>query len=86
MDIVFGSLATLIAAIFSYLVRGKKIFVPLPPVIANGIIVGIILNVTLQLPLIPSMLWVALGELVACYGLGLPLLSLLDKYGKNIFK
>ena len=42
-DMVFGSSATLIAAIGSYLLRGKPALVPLPPVMANGIIIGIML-------------------------------------------
>lgn len=86
VDIIFGSLATLIAALMTYFIRKYKYIAPLPAVIINGIVVGIILNVVYDLPLIPSMLWVALGEAIACYGLGLPLLLSLQKYGNKIFK
>lgn len=85
IDIVFGSLATLLAAYLAYTVRKYKFIVPLPAVIINGIVVGIILNVLYDLPLIASMLWVGLGQAIACYGLGLPLLLALEKY-KHIFK
>ena len=39
-DILFGSLATLIGAIFTYQLRGKSPFLaPLPPIAANTIVV-----------------------------------------------
>lgn len=85
IDIVFGSLATLIAALITCYVRKYKYIAPLPAVIVNGIVVGIILKVVYGAPLIASMLWVALGEAIACYGLGLPLLLSLKKYGNKIF-
>ncbi len=86
IDIVFGSLATLLAAAITYFVRKYKYIAPLPAVVVNGVVVGIILNVVYGLPLIASMLWVALGEMIACYGLGLPLLLSLKKYGNKIFR
>lgn len=87
LDIIFGSLATLIAAIITYYIgksniKLKKYIAPLPPIILNGIIVGIELNIVLRLPLIASMLWVGLGELIACYALGLPLLLFISKNKK----
>ena len=36
-DIIFGSIATLIGAVFTYLLRNKsKFLAPLPPVLANS--------------------------------------------------
>lgn len=85
-DIVFGSLTTLIAAFASYKLKDKPLLVPLPPVIANGIIIGGMLHFAYGVPgLWACMGWVALGELVACYVLGYPLLKLLGKYDR-IFK
>lgn len=84
-DIVLGSLATLAAAWCSCLLRKCKWLVPLPPVLFNAVAVGFILNIGLKLPLFASMLLVGAGEAVACYGLGLPLLLLLEKR-RNIFK
>lgn len=86
-DIVFGSLATLIAAIITYYIgrsklKFKRYLAPLPPVIINAIVIGIELNIVLKLPLIASMLWVGLGELIACYVLGLPILLFIDKNEK----
>jgi uncharacterized membrane protein len=78
VDTVFGSLATLLAAVLSYKMP-RKYFAPLPPIIINGIVVGFILNYLYQLPLLITMGWVALGESIACYGLGYPLLLQLGR-------
>ncbi|QXM07156.1 QueT transporter family protein [Crassaminicella indica] len=85
IDIVFGSLATLIAAFLSYKMP-KKWLVPMPPVIVNGIIIGFILNYLYDLPLFITMGWVTLGQLIACYGLGYPLMLTLERYKDKIFK
>ncbi|HCA34154.1 MAG TPA: QueT transporter family protein [Lachnospiraceae bacterium] len=89
VDVVCGSLATLIAAVGVRLVRHVRIknvawLAPLIPVVANALIVG--LEISWFLP--EGLTWagfagaalsVGLGELVVCYGLGLPLSILLDK-------
>lgn len=84
VDIVFGTLATLIAAYMSYKMP-RKWLVPLPPVIVNAIVVGFILNYLYQLPLLITMGWVGLGQLVACYGVGYPLLKVFERYRDKIF-
>ncbi len=86
-DVIFGSSATLLAALGSYMLRKKPILVPLPPVIANGIIIGAMLVYVYQVPTPPTTnpslliagLWVGAGELIACYILGYPLLKYLTK-------
>jgi Predicted membrane protein len=87
MDMVLGSSASLIAAVCSYYLRSKPLLVPLPPVIANGIIIGSMLYFAygVPLPLLACILWVAVGELIACYVIGYPLLRILKKY-KKIFE
>lgn len=87
LDIFLGSGATLIAAIFTYFIGRsklslKKYLAPLPPVVINAVVVGIILNYTFQLPLVITMLWVGLGELIACYVIGLPFLFVISKNEK----
>jgi len=84
VDIVFGSLATLLAAFLSYKMP-RRFLVPLPPVLINAVVVGFILNYVLQAPLLASMGWVALGQAAACYGLGYPLMLQLEKYKDKIF-
>lgn len=85
VDIIFGSLATLLAAFLSYKMP-KRYLVPLPPIIVNGIVIGFVLNYLYQLPLLITMGWVTLGETIACYGLGYPLLLQLEKHKNKIFK
>lgn len=86
-DIIFGSLTTLAAAYLSYLLRGKKWLVPMPPVLLNAIVVGYMLvNVYgVQVSLLAAMAWVAAGEIAACYIIGYPLLTVLNKYKGKIF-
>lgn len=85
IDIVFGSIATLVAAYLSYKMP-SKLLIPLPPVIVNGIVVGYILNYLYGLPLLVTMGWVTIGQIIACYGLGYPLMKTLEKYEDKIFK
>lgn len=88
-DIVFGSIATLIGAIFTYQLRNKnRFFAPLPPILSNTVIVPLVLRfgygVTLPIPFM--MLTVGVGEVVGCGVLGLILYAALSKYKNRIFK
>lgn len=86
VDVVVGSSASLLAALASYKLRERPILVPLPPVIINGILIGGMLHFAYSVPNLPAcMAWVALGQLVACYGLGYPLLKLLKRY-EGVFR
>ena len=71
---------------FVYKLRNNMWLAPLPPVVVNAVVVGIMLKYYygVDASLVLCMLWVAGGQAVACYGLGLPLKKLLDKH-KNIF-
>ncbi|MBF8982405.1 QueT transporter family protein [Lutibacter sp. B2] len=84
IDIVFGSLATLLAAYLSYKMP-KRWLVPLPAVVVNGIVIGFVLNFLYELPLLITMGWVTIGQVIACYGLGYPLILTLEKYRNKIF-
>lgn len=84
LDIIFGSLATLIAAFLSYKMP-KRYLVPLPPVVINALIVGIILSYILNVSFIAAIGWVALGQIIACYGLGYPLMIQLEKFRDKLF-
>ena len=88
LDIVFGSLATLIGALGSYLLRKYKFLVPLPPVLANTIIVPYVLRFAYDVPdSIPFMMaTVGAGEIISCYILGLALLFALQPFANKLFK
>ena len=77
-DIVFGSLATLLAATGTYLLRKKPILAAACPVVANGVIVGLVLSLSANLPVALTMAEVALGELGAVLA-GVVILSALKR-------
>ena len=85
LDIVVGSAATLLAALLTARCK-KKWLAPLPPVVANTVLVGLILayeqagtSAAFWPTYAFNALTVGLGEAVACYGLGGLLLWRLDK-------
>lgn len=88
LDVVFGSLATLIGACGTYALRKHKWLAPLPPIVANTIIVPFVLRyVYLAEGTIPFfMLTVGIGEVISCYLLGSILHRVLDRYKEHIFK
>lgn len=88
LDIIFGTFATLLGAVGSYLLRKHKFLVPLPPIIANVIIVPWILRISygLQDAIPYMMLTVGIGEVISCGILGTVLLLTLNKYRGAIFK
>lgn len=83
IDIVFGSLATLIAAVLSYQLRNHKypLLITVPPVVANMIVVPFILKFSYGVPLpIPVMMaTVGIGEVISVMVLGSVLYFALDK-------
>lgn len=87
-DILFGSLATLIGAAGSYLLRRNRYLVCLPPIVSNTLIVPFVLKYGYgaALPIPFMMLTVGAGEVVSCGVLGFVVLSALSKYGSSIFK
>ncbi len=87
VDIIGGTVATLLAGITSYLIGKKNKWLGIiPPVVFNGVIVGGYLpfllfdTVTVQSVLI-TMLTVAGGEAVVLIVLGLPLVTIIEKTG-----
>lgn len=88
MDVLFGSVATLIGAVGSYWLRKIKWLVPLPPVVANTLIVPYVLAYVYgaegSIPFF--MLTVGIGEVISCYVLGGILLNTLMPYRNILFK
>ena len=89
LDIVMGSLATLIGAVGAYLLRRWKWAVPLPTILANAIIVPYVLTSPYGYGLTDAcwylVVTVGLGEIISCGILGMILLLTLQKYGRRIF-
>ena len=88
-DIVFGSMATLIGALFTYSLREKKPVLGLvPPIASNTVIVPFVLRFGygVNLPIPFMMLTVGIGEVISCGILGMILYTALSRYHRLIFK
>jgi QueT transporter. len=85
-DIIFGSLATLLAAYLSYKLRKKAWLVTVPPILINTIVVGFLLKLAYGIPdgLLVLMGGVLMGELVSVFGIGMILLNALKPVSKFI--
>ena len=82
VDIIFGSLTTLIAALLTYRFR-HNFLAYLSPIICNAFIVSLYLNLFFSIPYWPTVLTIGLGESIAVLVLGLPLLHLLKTWEIN---
>ncbi len=90
IDVVFGTLATLLACLVTYRLRGLRpagLALPaaLPPVLFNALIVGWEISVffsdtpaTLPITLF-NMLTVGVGEVISCCVLGVALVKLIER-------
>jgi len=88
MDVLFGSIATLLGALGTYLLRKKsKWLAPVSPILANTIIVPFVLAYIYRFDgSIPYfMVTVGIGEILSCGILGMILLNILQKYTKQLF-
>jgi len=83
VDIIGGSLCTLVAAYLTYKLKNPKL-APLPPVLINAFGVSIYLHLLFDLPYWITVLYIGMGEIIACYILGYPLLILLIKNKKRL--
>lgn len=85
LDMIVGTAATLLACLWTVKCR-KKWFVPMPNVLCNAVIIGLMLAFVLTPDAVFAGFWtfaaqVGLGELVVMYLLGLPLLAALERSG-----
>lgn len=101
LDVLFGSIATLLGALGTWFVSHppiqsiagtalkpwQKWLSPVPPIVANTLIVPFILAYVYRFEgSIPYfMLTVGLGEIISCGLLGLLLLRILERYRSHIF-
>ena len=81
-DVVFGTLATLLAALLTRWLRRNHWLAALPPVVCNGVIIGLVLTYAYGIDALwLNMLTVSLGQAVVCYALGVPLVKALTHMG-----
>ena len=88
MDVIFGSLATLLGACGTYLLRKWKWAVPIPPILSNALIVPFVLAYVYHIPGgVPYfMVTVGIGQILSCGVLGMIVYRILAKYRNVIFK
>lgn len=85
-DIVFGTLASLIGAVGTFLLRKSKWFAPIPPIAANTVIVPFVLLYAYGIePLWFSFVTVGIGEIISCGILGMLFLNVLSRYRQVLF-
>lgn len=82
-DVIFGTVATLLGAVGTRLLRTHKLLAVLPPIAANTVIVPLLLRYVYELD---DAMWylvltVFLGELISCGVFGTLLRKLLEKTG-----
>ena len=87
MDVLFGSIATLIGAIGTYLIRKHKFLTPIPPVIVNVIAIPLLFTYVYRYE---DSFWyyvatIGVGEIIACGVLGMALLLALDDHKDKLF-
>jgi len=88
-DVIFGSLATLVGAVGTRLLRNRSpVLAVLPPIISNMLVIPFVLHYAYGVPLPIPLLMVAIGigETISCGALGLLLYKILFPHRKNIFK
>ena len=88
-DMIFGSAATLLGAVFTYQLRGLRPFWgTIPPVAANTLIIPFVLyyGYGILLPIPFMMLTICIGEILSCCVLGMLLYFALKKYRLALFE
>ena len=88
LDVIFGSLATLLGACGTYLLRKWKWAVPIPPIISNILIVPFVLSYVYHIPGgVPYfMVTVGIGQIISCGVLGMIIYGIIAKHRNVIFK
>ncbi|HHW55522.1 MAG: QueT transporter family protein [bacterium] len=79
VDIVVGSLTTLVAAIITYRFR-HSIIAYLSPIVLNAFIISIYLHLLAGLPYWLTVVSIGLSQAIVVFGLGYPLIWYLRKY------
>ena len=86
LDIIFGSIATLIGAAAARRLRGNRWLVPVPSIISNALILPLVLKYGygIGLPYIVLAGYIAAGEFISCFILGEILAAVLLKYKDHL--
>lgn len=84
IDVIVGTSATAIA-VYSMRYTKNIWMASLTPTIANGVIVGLMIALTANLPIFETMLFVGIGEFVVVTIIGVPIIKLImSKIGNKL--
>ena len=100
VDVIFGTLATLLACLVTYKLRnirikGLAVAASLPPVLFNAVIIGIEIAVMFPDPTSSAPIWLAcitngisvgIGELISCTVLGVLLVKIIEQQARPCAK
>ncbi|MGI6537895.1 MAG: QueT transporter family protein [Caldicoprobacterales bacterium] len=84
IDVVVGSLATLLAAFLTRRMPNKWL-APVPPILINGLVIGGMLHYVYKFPLLMSILSITAGQVISCYILGGLLILTLERFKNHLF-
>ena len=87
-DIIYGSLATLGAAILTFILRKKRFLAPIPPIVINMIVVPLMFTYCYKFddrPFWQYALFIGISGIISCGVLGIALMLGLDDYKKTLF-
>lgn len=87
-DVLFGSLATLLGAVGTFLLRKHRFLAPIPPILANTLVIPPILYFVYGtgFPYLLVSVTVFAGEAISCGGLGTLLTLFLKQHEKTLFR
>jgi len=87
-DVVFGTLATLLAAMMTRRFRHHLLLASAMPVLFNALIVGAVVHFAYApaMPLVLCMVFVAAGEIVSCMVLGPMVLRVMRRLPSALFE
>ena len=83
-DVVFGSLATLAAALLTRRFRRNIWLAALMPVAVNALVIGLMLYFLYGLHPCISILTVGAGQAAVCFALGVPMVNFMKKMGVTL--
>lgn len=88
LDIIFGSIATLVAAVLTFAVRKKRFLAPIPPIVINMIAIPLMFTYVYRFddrPFWQYVLFIGISGIISCGVLGIALMLGLDDYKKVLF-
>ncbi len=88
LDVIYGSLATLVAATATYVLRKKKFLAPIPPIVINMIVVPLLFTYVYRFddrPFWQYVLFIGISGIISCGVLGIALMLGLEDYRRTLF-